>query len=140
MTDEDVLKARKLLEVGLLEGAKAAFLARPPAQGSGGRKDDQEKIRLELLDSEWLLGVGAVLTFGARKYAADNWRGGIQIRRLTGAALRHLLAFQGGEDLDPESSLSHLYHASCCLMFASWMITHRPDLDDRYRAEKAQAP
>lgn len=33
-----------------------------------GRKDDGEKIRLELIPPELLFGVGSILTFGAKKY------------------------------------------------------------------------
>ena len=96
-------------------------------------KHDQEKPRMDLLDTSYLVGTADVLTFGAQKCAAHNWRQGIHVSRLTAAAMRHLTAFNDGEDLDPESGFSHLYHASCCLMFASWMIRHRPDLDDRWR-------
>jgi hypothetical protein len=102
---------------------------------AGGLKHDQEKVQLELLSPTWLYGVGRVLTFGAKKYAAHNWRKGIQLSRLLGAALRHILSFLGGEDTDPESGLSHLYHASCCLMFASELHQTRPELDDRYKGE-----
>ena len=88
-----------------------------------------------LLDADFLEGVANVLTFGAEKYAPHNWRGGIQQSRLIAAAYRHLGAFNKGEDLDPESGINHLLHASCCLMFAHWMIKNRPDLDDRYKYE-----
>jgi hypothetical protein len=99
-----------------------------------GTKHDQGKARMSLLDSSWLLGVAEVLTFGEKKYAANNWRKGISVSRLMDAAARHQAAFNDGEDLDPESGKGHLYHASCCLMFASWMIKNRPDLDDRYKS------
>lgn len=98
-----------------------------------GRKDDSEKVRMDLLSSSWLEGTSRVLTFGAKKYAAHNWRQGIANSRLIGAALRHIIAFNGGEDNDPETNLLHLYHASCCLMFASELHFTRPDLDDRYK-------
>lgn len=97
------------------------------------RKDDAGKARLDLLDVEFLNGVGRVLTFGAQKYAAHNWRGGIATSRLYAAAMRHLLASLNGEDVDAESGEDHMYHAGCCLMFLAWMKTHRPDLDDRWR-------
>jgi hypothetical protein len=99
-----------------------------------GTKHDQGKARMSLLDTSWLLGVAEVLTFGEKKYAANNWRKGISVSRLMDAAARHQAAFNDGEDLDPESGKGHLYHASCCLMFASWMIKNRPDLDDRYKS------
>lgn len=102
-----------------------------------GTKHDQEKVKMELLSSFWLRGVAQVLTFGAAKYSADNWRRGIEIRRLTGAAMRHLTAFNDGEDLDPETGLSHVFHFSCCAMFiAELMLTH-PELDNRYKVENA---
>lgn len=100
---------------------------------SGGLKYDQEKVRLELLSSSWVNGVGAVLTYGAKKYASHNWRKGIQISRLLGACLRHVFSFLNGQDVDPETGISHLYHASCCLMFASELMQTHPELDDRYK-------
>lgn len=98
-----------------------------------GTKYDSDKNRLDLLSSTWIEGVGKVLTFGAKKYAAHNWRKGIQTSRLMGAAFRHLFAFNRGEDVDPETGLSHLYHASCCLMFVSELLETKPELDDRYK-------
>lgn len=99
------------------------------------QKFDQEKPRMDLLDPDWLEGVAKVLTFGAEKYSPNQWRKGIQISRLIAAAYRHLGAVNRGEDIDPESGELHLYHASCCLMFASWMLQHRPELDDRYKKD-----
>lgn len=65
-----------------------------------------------------LLAVGRVLTFGARKYDADNWRKVPNARaRYVDAALRHVLAFMMGERLDPESGEHHLAHAACCMLF-----------------------
>lgn len=100
-----------------------------------GRKDDSEKPRVDLLDPEWMEGTASVLAFGARKYAANNWRGGIHFSRLIAAALRHMFAIMRGEDKDPESSIPHIYHVSCCVMFLSWMMTHRKDLDDRWKPQ-----
>lgn len=103
----------------------------PPQEG--GTKHDQDKPRIELVDPEFIEGVASVLTFGARKYAAHNWRSGIDASRLIGAAYRHLGAFNKGEDLDPESGQSHLFHAACCLQFLSWTLKHKPEHDDRYK-------
>jgi hypothetical protein len=98
-----------------------------------GTKFDGEKVKLEYLSATWVTGVGKVLTFGAKKYEAHNWRKGIHLSRLLGACLRHVFAFMGGEDTDPETGLCHLYHASCCLMFASETHELRPEMDDRYK-------
>lgn len=99
----------------------------------GGNKADDGKSRIDLVDAEFLEGLGNVLAFGANKYSAHNWRGGIAISRLMGAAYRHLGAINRGEDTDPESGHPHIYHLACCVMFLSWMMKHRPDLDDRYK-------
>lgn len=99
-----------------------------------GTKHDAGKPMMSLLSSKWLLGVAAVLTFGAKKYASHNWRKGLWNSKLMDAAGRHIAAFNDGEDVDPESGLSHLLHASCCLMFAYELSLTRPDLDDRYKA------
>lgn len=103
-------------------------------------KHDQEKVQLDLLSASWIFGVGEVLTFGAKKYAAHNWRAGLQRSRLLGATLRHVFAYLRGEDFDSETGLLHLYHASCCLMFASELHETRPDLDDRWKPESAKTP
>ena len=98
-------------------------------------KDDSGKPPMELLDRYALEQTALVLAFGARKYAPHNWRKGIKHGRLLAAAMRHLLAIIDGEDVDPESGLSHAAHLSCCVMFLQWMQRHRPDLDDRWHPE-----
>jgi hypothetical protein len=103
----------------------------------GGHKFDSGKPPLSLLDPYALTEVAKVLAFGAGKYDKHNWRRGISYSRLMDAALRHLMDFNNGEDLDPESKLSHIAHASCCLMFLLWMVQHRSDLDDRYDDDQA---
>lgn len=103
------------------------------SQEPSGRKDDSEKPRVDLLDPEFLIGIASVLGFGAKKYAAHNWRGGIAYSRLIGAILRHSFAILRGEDTDPESGLPHVHHLGCSVMFLSWMMTHRKDLDDRFK-------
>jgi hypothetical protein len=99
-----------------------------------GVKFDGDKPPMALLDPDYLEGVAKVLAFGAEKYAANNWRNGIAYSRLISAAYRHLGAINKGEDIDPESGLSHAYHLGCCNMFLASMMNTRPDLDDRWKA------
>lgn len=99
---------------------------------SAGLKFDTGKPPLDLLSRIWLEGTADVLAYGAKKYAAHNWRKGIQFSRLLASVQRHILAFQDGEDLDPETGLSHLFHASCGLMFLSDLAVRKPEMDDRY--------
>lgn len=101
-----------------------------------GVKHDQEKAPMQLLDPLALEGLARVLEFGAKKYAAHNWRGGLSYSRLLGAAIRHTFAILKGEDTDPESGLPHVDHLGCCWMFLSNMMKTRPDLDDRWKAKK----
>ena len=99
-------------------------------------KFDQDKLPLHLLSTEALNQTAAVLKFGAQKYAEHNWRKGFAWSRPLSAAMRHITAFNNGEDKDPESGLSHLAHAACCIMFLlEFEKTHR-ELDDRWKPSK----
>lgn len=100
-----------------------------------GMKFDEEKNRLELVDALAIEGIGKVLTFGAKKYSADNWRNGIEYTRLIGAIKRHLSSIEQGEDIDPESGLPHIDHIGCEVMFLSNFMKTRPDLDNRWKAK-----
>lgn len=101
-----------------------------------GIKHDQDKPDMSLLSNTALVKVAQVMTFGKRKYSAHNWRGGFVWSRPLAAAARHIYAYIGGEDKDPETGLSHLAHACCCLFFILEFEETRPDLDDRYKADK----
>lgn len=96
-------------------------------------KFDQDKLPLNLLSTEAMNQTAAVLKFGAQKYAEHNWRKGFAWSRPLAAAMRHLTAFNDGEDRDPESGLSHLAHAACCIMFLLEFEKTHPELDDRYK-------
>ena len=98
-------------------------------------KFDKDKPRMDLLDADAMEGLAKVLTFGAKKYAANNWRKGISNTRLIAALLRHLFAIQRGEDMDPESGLPHIDHVGCCWMFLSNNMKNRPDLNDLWRKD-----
>ena len=79
---------------------------------NGGLRDDSEKpIAHEVLGAfaRALLEVSRVGTFGARKYAVDNWLG-LEPHRVWNSLLRHYLAHCRGEIIDPESTLAHLAH------------------------------
>jgi hypothetical protein len=83
-----------------------------------GMKFDQGKPRLGLIPPMAEVEVAKVLTFGANKYADNNWRKvDNAMTRYMDAALRHINAYRSGETLDSESGLGHLAHATCCLMF-----------------------
>ena len=83
-----------------------------------GIKYDGEKPKMHLLPPKAIVEISKVLTFGAAKYDAENWRKLDDLQnRYTAGALRHIFAHMDGEQLDPETNLSHLAHAMCCLLF-----------------------
>lgn len=98
-------------------------------------KHDQGKSRVELLSGPALLGMGDVLAFGATVYEDHGWRKGRGFKwsRISGAAMRHLIAFNSGEDLDPESGLPHIDHAACCVQFLSEYQKLGTGIDDRFK-------
>lgn len=96
------------------------------------KKFDGGKPRMELLPGDALTEVAKVLAEGAKKYDDHNWRKGMKHSRLLGAALRHIHVYNDGEDLDPETGLSHLAHASCCLLFLLSYKNKDIGNDDRY--------
>lgn len=98
-------------------------------------KFDQDKLPLNLLSTEALNQIARVLKFGANKYAEHNWRAGFEWSRPLAAAMRHITAFNDGEDCDPESGLSHLAHAGCCIMFLLEFQKTHPELDNRYKPD-----
>jgi hypothetical protein len=101
-------------------------------------KHDDGKAPMNLLSREALEQTAMVMAFGKDKYAAHNWRKGFQWSRPLSAAIRHIMAFNDGEDKDPESGLSHLAHAACCIMFLLEFEKTHKELDDRWKpAEKA---
>ena len=81
------------------------------------QKLDTGKVGLHLLPTAPLEEIAKVLDFGAKKYAANQWRKGMKWSRLLAALWRHTFAWARGIDNDPETGLSHLAHAGCCLLF-----------------------
>ena len=93
-----------------------------------GFKFDTGKLQYSLIPPETTQALAEVLTFGASKYAPNNW----QIvenakQRYLDALYRHLTAFRLGEELDPESGLHHLSHALTNVAFLHYLHTTKKD-------------
>lgn len=99
-------------------------------KGSGARynagKPDLSLIPLCTLEDE-----ARVWEYGAKKYAKNNWMKGMNWDIPQACALRHLAAFQRGEDTDPESGLPHIAHAMCNLRMLTLYSKTYPEGDTR---------
>lgn len=96
-----------------------------------GRKDDSGKAPWHLLPPDALNHIALVLEYGARKYGDRNWEKGMAWSRPFSALMRHMWAWWRGEDRDPETGLSHLAHAGCCILFLLEYYGRSTGKDDR---------
>lgn len=85
-----------------------------------------------------------MLTYGAEKYAPDNWRKGFDWRSIVGSLKRHLTDFEEGMDYDdqldpngnPGSGLPHLAHIACNVAFLIEHFDKGLGRDDRIKNER----
>lgn len=89
---------------------------------AGAKKFDGDKPMMDLLIDgcpNALLQVGAVLTYGFKKYGGKHgWKQlPDAIKRYEAAMLRHQIAAAAGEVNDPESGLPHAAHIACNALF-----------------------
>ena len=89
-------------------GANAVSL--PTIQDNEGKKNDDGKLRYDLVPVEAHEAMAQVFTYGATKYGDNNWQN-VDSNRYLAALFRHLNAWRKGEKMDSESGLSHLKHA-----------------------------
>ena len=106
----------------------------PKTGGQKGQKD----ARFDLIPTEPLRYLALVYGMGAKKYADDNWRKGYDWKLSYGAMQRHLNAFWGGEDMDPESGLPHLGHAMWHCATLLWFSEFYKDGDTRAKSRNLQ--
>jgi hypothetical protein len=93
------------------------------------------KPRWDLVPFKAVDQIAQVLTFGAIKYKDNNWREGTRWGRCYAALQRHVTAWWEGEELDPETGLSHLAHAGCCLFFLMEFQRNGWGDDDRFKGQ-----
>lgn len=84
-----------------------------------GRKDDEGKLRYDLIPLAAEREVARVLTHGAEKYGPDNWREVPNLRqRYHAAARRHLADAMLGHTFDIDGTdLYNIAQAITCLLF-----------------------
>ncbi len=109
--------------------------------GSGtkfGHRD--KKNRLSLVPPLFIKILGWVFTYGAVKYADNNWMKGLKWSDVYEASLRHIMDFWDGMDLDDQSRLEHLAHAFWGLGILLYYAHHKEykQFDDRIFSEGEQ--
>lgn len=99
-------------------------------RGSGARYN-QGKAKFNLIPLNLLDDTARVWEYGAKKYAAWNWAKGADWNVPFDSLMRHLAAWQNGEDIDPESGLPHTAHIICNAMMLVHYERFYPEGDNR---------
>ena len=91
-----------------------------------------KKVPLSVLPSPVLAEVGLAMLEGARKYGRHNYReAGVRGSVYYDACFRHLMAWWEGEDIDPDSGLSHITKAVAGLIVLRDSMMNENWKDDR---------
>jgi hypothetical protein len=97
------------------------------------------KIDHTLLPLDALDEVSLTLMHGREKYYAWLWvEHPHRHTDLLAKALRHIFAFQQGEDIDPSSNCHHIASAICDLMFLQSNVIQGVGIDDRMKRLKKE--
>lgn len=89
------------------------------------------KVPLHTVPPNVLMEIGLAMLEGA-KYGTYNYRSvGVQGSIYYDAAMRHLMAWWNGEDIDPDSGLPHLAKATASLVVLRDGIINKKFTDDR---------
>lgn len=90
------------------------------------------KFSMSVLPANVMGELALALTEGARKYGRHNYRVGmVHASVYYDALMRHMSAWWEGEDIDPESGLSHLVKAAACLIVLRDAMVRDAVDDDR---------
>lgn len=99
---------------------------------SKSKRHNQDKVQLREIDPAFILGLGEVLTASRERYEEANWMKETKFSTPYESAMRHLMKFWAGDDLDEDTKKSHLLHAATNLMFLHYHLTSGVGIDDRH--------
>lgn len=107
------------------------------AEGAA-RRFNQDKVAYHMMPPYALEQVCRVFMMGREKYDEDNWRTGEGLSRIGcyNSLQRHVQAWLAGEDLDPESHLSHMAHAAWNALAIMELERLFPEKEERYAKRK----
>lgn len=134
---DKILRSKTATKAEKAAAASALTQKVPRSQGwaDEGKKADDGKLPFDLLPHDAITEIVKVLQFGAIKYEARNWEKGMHWSRPYAALMRHMYAWWRGQENDPETGLSHLAHAGCCLLFLLSFVLRQHGTDDRANME-----
>ncbi len=90
------------------------------------------KVPMSTVSAPVLMEVGLAMMEGARKYGRHNYRvAGARASVYYDASLRHLFAWWEGQDIDPDSGLSHISKAIATLVVLRDTMLNAKLVDDR---------
>jgi hypothetical protein len=95
-----------------------------PEALKGGFKADAGKSRVDLIPPDVLLELGNLYALGAAKYADDNWKLGMEFKRVYSAMMRHTLKWWAGEELDSVDGQHHLDSVIWCAVALRYYMLH----------------
>ncbi len=103
---------------------------------TGSLRFNKDKPQMSQLNPKFIMELAKLMSKGEAKYGKYNWAKGQQYSTVYDSLNRHLTAFMLGEDMDPESGLSHLIHCASNIMILwhSWQLENE-ELDDRFFKE-----
>lgn len=96
-------------------------------------KNDQEKIDLSLIPRIALIECAKAFMVGEKKYNRYNYTKGHKSSQLVAAAMRHLMAWNEGEENDPKDGQHHLGSVMACCSMILRQMELQTLKDDRYR-------
>jgi len=96
---------------------------RVPTPATNFVKNDDHKLRYDLIPPEAMDALARALTHGAKKYAPDNWRKCEEPWRYVRAAMGHINAYNAGKWIDEDSGNTHLDHAIASLAMLIGIVT-----------------
>ena len=99
-----------------------------------GKKDDEVKLRWDLLPLKEIEDIVKIYTFGAEKYGDNTWqnlKGGYN--RYKAAMLRHLMEFEKGNVNDDESGYPHLAHMCWNAIAMLYLSSRKKDVEDKIK-------
>jgi len=113
---------------------RGAFIPGQSAEKPTNPKDAVgiRKAPMSTVSAPFLVGVGTAMMEGAVKYGRHNYRvAGVRSSVYYDAAMRHLMSWWEGEDIDPDSGLPHIIKAAACLAVLYDSLAYGNLNDDR---------